>query len=79
MGYTNAINKEVPFNTRLEYLQDVETSTNWRLNLDAGLTSAIGSGFSLATTFTLEYDHNPLPNIRTTDTVTAVSIVYQLL
>jgi putative salt-induced outer membrane protein len=44
-----------------------------------GLSSSISTAFSLATTFSLRYDNNPLPGIRKTDTTTALSLVYQLL
>ena len=49
------------------------------MNWDAGLTSAIGGNFSLSTTFSLKYDHAPLPAVKELDTSTAVSLVYQLL
>jgi putative salt-induced outer membrane protein len=79
-GYDNALNAAVAFRTGLEYLQGVAPdTTSWRLNWDVGLTSKIGGNFSLATTFTLKYDHNPLGPVKNTDTMTAVSLVYQLL
>jgi putative salt-induced outer membrane protein len=78
-GYDNSINEAVSFNTGLEYLQSVQESTNWRLNWDAGLSSSIGGNFSAATTFTLKYDHNPLPGVEQLDMITAVSLVYQLI
>ncbi len=79
IGYKNDLNEAVRFNTGLEYLQDVIDTENWRLNWQAGLTSAIAGNFSLATTFNLSYDHNPLPGVENTDTTTALSLVYTLL
>jgi putative salt-induced outer membrane protein len=78
-GYLNNINEQVTFNTGLEYLQGLGDTKYWRLNWDAGLTSAIGSRFSIATTFSLRYDHAPLPSIKKTDTVTAINLVYSLI
>jgi putative salt-induced outer membrane protein len=78
-GYSNALNEEVNFNTGLEYLQGIPETEKWRLNWDASLTSKIGGNFSLATTFSLKYDHDPLPGVRELDTTTALSLVYQLL
>ena len=78
-GYDNNISEDVTFNTGLEYLQDVQDTDNARLNWDVGLSSSIGKGFSLATTFSLKYDNNPLPGVEKTDTITAVSLVYTLL
>jgi putative salt-induced outer membrane protein len=79
LGYTNSLNEAVNFNTGLEYLQGIPETEKWRLNWDAGLTSSIGGNFSLALTFSLKYDHDPLPNVETLDTITALSLVYQLL
>jgi putative salt-induced outer membrane protein len=79
VGYNNALNDAVTFKTGIEYLQGLNETKSWRLNYDAGLSSKIGGNFSLATTFSLRYDHNPLPGIKNTDTQTAVSLVYTLL
>ena len=73
------MNEHVTFNTGLEYLQGIPETERWHLNWDVGLSSAIGGDFSLATTFSLKYDHAPLPAVKKIDTVTAVSLVYTLL
>ncbi len=85
VGYDNKLNKAVSFYTGVEYLQGLSPyedentgDVNWRLNFDAGLTSKVGESLSVATTFTLKYDNNPLPGLATTDTVTAVNLVYSL-
>ncbi|MFW5740871.1 MAG: DUF481 domain-containing protein, partial [Myxococcota bacterium] len=79
IGYDNSLNEEVTFDTGFEYIQGLQETTNWRLAWDAGLTSNINDTFAVATTFTLKYDHNPLPGVKKTDATTAVSIVYNLL
>lgn len=79
LGYENNLSETVTFNTGVEYLQGLEESKYWRLNWDAGLTSSVSNALSIATTFGLRYDNAPLPGIATTDTVTAVSLVYTLL
>ncbi len=78
-GYDNKINEHVTFKTGLEYLQSVQETEDWRLNYDIGLTTSLSEKFSFATTFSLKYDNNPLPEIEELDTVTAFSIVYTLL
>jgi putative salt-induced outer membrane protein YdiY len=79
VGYSNNLTEQVGVLTGLEYLQGIPETTNWRLNWDLGLTSKIAGNFSLAVTFSLKYDHNPLPNVAHTDTSTSVSLVYQLI
>ncbi len=79
VGYENNLNEAVRFNTGVEYIQAIVNTENWRLNWNVGLTSALSNAFSLATTFNLRYDNNPLPGVENTDTITAVSLVYQLL
>ncbi len=79
LAYENGLAESVSFDTSLEYLQAFKDTENWRLGWDVGLTASIDAGFSIATTFSLRYDNNPLPGIETTDMTTAVSLVYQLL
>ncbi len=78
-GYTNSVNKAVTIATGLEYLQGLDHSTNYRLNWDGSVGSSVGKGFSIATTVTVRYDHNPLPEVEKTDVITSLSLVYQLL
>jgi putative salt-induced outer membrane protein len=79
VGYSNSLNEAVTFKTGLEYLQGLQETVNWRVNWESGLNSKIGGDFSVALSFSLRYDNNPLPDVRKTDTLTAVSLVYSLL
>jgi putative salt-induced outer membrane protein YdiY len=79
LGYANNLSENANVTTGLEYLQGIPKTTNWRLNWDVALTSKIAGNFSLAAAFTLRYDHNPLPTVRHTDTITSLSLVYQLI
>lgn len=79
VGYQNSINPNVSLTTGFEYLQAVPETENFRLNWDVSLSSNVGGAFSVATSFTLKYDNNPLPEVQNTDAVTAVSLVYKLL
>jgi putative salt-induced outer membrane protein len=79
LGYENGLAEGVAFDTSLEYLQAFKETKNWRLACDVGLTASIKGGLSVATTFSLRYDNNPLPEVETTDMTSAVSLVYQLL
>lgn len=78
-GYANNLTDYFGISTGLEYLQGIPETTNWRLNWDLGMNSKIAGNFSMAVTFSLKYDHNPLPKIADTDTCLAVSLVYQLI
>lgn len=78
-GYENKLNQAVSFSTGLEYIQAITESESWRLNWDVGLNSSIAESFSLAATFSLRYDNNPLPGVEKTDTTTGLSLVYTLL
>jgi putative salt-induced outer membrane protein len=78
-GYRNNLNENVTFSTGVEYLQGLPDTQFWRFNWDLGLTAAIATRFSLATTFSLRYDNQPLASIKNTDTLTAVNLVYTLL
>jgi putative salt-induced outer membrane protein len=78
-GYANSLNEAATLTTGVEFLLGLPETERWRLNWDAGLSSKIGGAFSLATTFSLKYDHAPLPGVKELDTTTALSLVYQLL
>lgn len=79
LGYNSSINKAVALTTGAEYLQGIPDTKYWRFNWDVGLNSSISNSFSIATTFSLRYDHAPLPAVRNTDTITAVNLVYTVL
>jgi putative salt-induced outer membrane protein len=78
-GYENNLSETFALDTGLEYLQGLAKTENWRLNWDLGLTSNIAGNLSIATSFNVRFDHNPLPGIKKTDYTSAVSLVYQLL
>lgn len=77
-GYVNQVGTAVKFNAGAEYLQNVTEAKNSRVNLDLGLTSQINGSFSIATTFSMKFDNNPVPGVKKTDLVTALSLVYTL-
>ena len=79
LGYSNNLNKAATLETGLEYLQAFSDTDNWRLNWTVAFNTAIGGNFSIATTFNLKYDNNPLSGVKNTDSITAISLVYQLL
>jgi putative salt-induced outer membrane protein len=86
VGYDNKLNEAVTFLTGVEYLQGLSPledeatgDMNWRLNWDAGISAAVASRFSMATTLSVRYDNNPLPGVRNTDIMTALNLVYTLL
>jgi putative salt-induced outer membrane protein len=78
-GYSNALSDAVTVATSLEYLQGLAEAKNYRLNWDGSVNSDAGKGFSIATSVSVRYDHNPLPEIEKTDVLTSVSLVYHLL
>lgn len=79
VGYANNITDNFGGQTGSEYLQGIPDTEYWRLNWDIGVNSKISGNFSLAVTFSLKYDHHPLPNVAKVDTAAAVSLVYQLI
>lgn len=78
-GFSSELSDSVKVGTGLEYLQGFSPATNYRINWDGAVTSAIGKGFSIATAVSVRYDHNPIPGVENTDIVTSISLVYHLL
>jgi putative salt-induced outer membrane protein YdiY len=79
LGYDNQLNEAVTFTMGLEFLQGLSSTSTRRFNGDAKLSSKLGAGFSLATTFALRYDNEPLPGKENVDTITALNLVFKLL
>jgi putative salt-induced outer membrane protein len=75
-GYDHRFSNEVKFDTSAEYIQGLKETTNWRLNWGAALTSQIADSFSISTSITVKYDHNPVGDVKTTDVLSAFSLVY---
>lgn len=79
VGYRDSFNSNVSLSTGLEFLQALTHTENRRVNWDVSIQSAIAGKFSVANTFTLRYDHHPLPGIKNTDAIESVSLVYTLM
>jgi putative salt-induced outer membrane protein len=79
IGYNDSFNKNVSISTGIEFLQALAHTENRRINWDISLSSAIAGKLSVANTFSLRYDHNPLPGIKTTDAIESVSLVYTMM
>jgi putative salt-induced outer membrane protein YdiY len=77
IGYSNRLSESVSFDTSLEYLQSVIVARRFRLIYLAALNTQLAERFSLAVTFQLRYEHEPLPNVRRLDTITGFSLAYR--
>lgn len=77
-GYDNQLSDTVKFGAGVEYLQNVTAAENARLNVDAALTTQLNQALAIATTVSLKYDNNPLPDVEKTDVVAALSLVYTM-
>jgi putative salt-induced outer membrane protein len=78
LGYDNKLYEQVSFTSGLEYLQSFERSETYRLVFDIGLKSNIGGNFAIATTYTMRFENEPLPNVEQTDSIASVNLVYTL-
>src|SRR5690606_42063061 len=76
-GYASRLSDNVSFDTSLEYLQRVLVAERFRLIYLAALNAQLAERFSLAVTFALRYEHQPLPHVRRLDTITGVSLAYR--
>lgn len=70
-GYVNNLNEYVTFDTGIEYLQSVIDPGVFRINWATALTANLNNRVSLATTFTLRYENEPVAE-KQLDTITAV-------
>ena len=77
-GYVNQLTDIVSFSTGLEYLQSVQEARRWRINWDNAFAAQLKNRLSLAITFTVRVDNDPLPRVRKVDTIGAVSLLYRV-
>lgn len=77
-GYVNQLSERFTFSTGLEYLQSVQEARRWRINWDNAFAAQIKNRLSLALTFTVRVDNDPLPRVRKVDTITAMSLLYRV-
>ncbi|MEX1363534.1 MAG: DUF481 domain-containing protein [Nannocystaceae bacterium] len=78
-GYSNNINDAVGFSTELEYLQSLLEARRWRLNWVTTFSTVLVRKLSLAASFNLRMDNDPLPGVKALDTITAINLVYRFL
>ncbi|RMG95617.1 MAG: DUF481 domain-containing protein [Deltaproteobacteria bacterium] len=78
-GYSNRMSDYVSFETGLEYLQSVQVGRRFRVNWNSALAVTVTKWFSLATTFTLRYENQPLPDVEKLDTITSFNLVFHLV
>ena len=79
LGYENKLYENVSFNSGLEYIQNLhESASRYRLNFDAGLAAKVSDKFSVATTYTMRFENQPLPTVDKTDNIVAVNLIYSL-
>jgi putative salt-induced outer membrane protein YdiY len=75
-GFTHAFNDNVNLTTGVEYLQSFIHATHYRINFDALFAAKLGGALALGVGFTARYDHAPLPDKKTLDTQSILSLIY---
>lgn len=78
LGYENKLRKEVGFISSVEYLQNFADLDRYRIIFDIGLKSNVSDNLAVATTYTLRYENQPLPNVDKSDSIASVNLVYTL-
>lgn len=75
-SYVFAFTDKNKFLQSLEYLHDFDESDNYRINSETALVTTLTSVFSIKISYTLRYDHQPVPStLDETDTVLAVALL----
>jgi len=75
-GYENKLRKEVSFVANFEFLQNFADFETFRFVGDIGLKSNVSDKLALATTYTMRYENNPLPNVEKLDSIASLTFVY---
>jgi len=75
LGYKWQFSKSAAFTNDLSYLYDLSDSKNWIVSEKAAVTAGLTTILSLKASYTLLYNHEPVPTFKRTDTATAVALV----
>lgn len=76
-SYANKLSDTFGFTTDLEYLQSLLEARRWRLNWNTSISALLVTKLSLAATFTLRFDNDPLPRVKHLDTLSSLNLVYR--
>ena len=75
-SYVYAFTDKNKFLQTLEYLYDFDDADNYRFNSETALVTALASVFSIKISYTVRYDHQPIPaTLDETDSVLAVALL----
>ena len=75
LGYKWTFSKTADFTNDVSFLEDLQASSNWIFSEKAAISAAMTSLLSLKASWTLIYDHVPVPGFKRTDTVTSLALV----
>jgi putative salt-induced outer membrane protein len=74
--YIFAFNDTNKFSQSLEYLHNFSEGTDYNIIAETAVTSALSSNYSLKVSYTVKYDHMPVPaTLDDTDTILAAALV----
>lgn len=74
--YEFAFNETNKFSQSLEYLLNFDESEDYNIISETAVTSALSTNYSLKVSYTVKYDHMPVPDtLDDTDTIMAVALV----
>jgi putative salt-induced outer membrane protein YdiY len=75
--YEHHFHETASFFQEVEWLQDMTLLRNYRINSVTGLKLKINTSWSLKTSVTIHYDHEPAKGFLKTDTITETALVYK--
>jgi putative salt-induced outer membrane protein len=75
LGYKWAFSRTAVFTNEMSYLRDLSDANNWIFSDKAAIAAALTATFSLKASYTVLYNHEPVPTFKRTDTATAVALV----
>lgn len=77
--YSYSFTKKNVFSVWAEYLPDLQDSTNYNVNAEAALISALNGFLSLKGSYLFQFDNNPAPGATETDTIISLTLVLNLV
>lgn len=72
--YTHAFASKASFTQSLEWIANLETSEDYRLNSETALTAPLSSKIGLRLSYVIRFDNQPEPTFKTTDRILTTGV-----
>ena len=79
LRYAYVMSPTAKLTEKLAFFPSLEAGKNWRVESDTALQASLTSGLALKLSYGFRFQNEPVPGFRSTDTITNLSLVLNLI